>query len=226
MALFFRGRYCATFAMETVLDRLRPTIDDTVERLRDLPFRNDPIAGEKYARITSIMSSAYKRHGRILDQALLERLKDCSRFRVWREDEFKLSHDSLREFRIHQRIEKCSRIELEYGDRESAIPIDILVYDDRAKTLRSYNIKRGNGSYDGGKRRIIQSGLLRTNMLLMDYGRKAGLQPREVSARIVFYYGLLSIPKPLSIAGPELDEHFDFPVIESVERVNSYFKER
>jgi hypothetical protein len=210
--------------MDTVLDRLKPALDATIARLRELPFRPDPIAGDRYSRITSIMSSAYKRHGQILDQALLERLKDCSRLRVWREDEFKLSHDSLREVRINQRIEQCLRVQLPYGERERAIPVDILVYDQRSHTLRSYNVKRGNGSYDGGKRRIIQADLLRTDMLLMDYGRKIGLDPREAEAKIIFYYGLLSIPKPLSLSGTELDDHFDFPVMDAIENVNSYFR--
>jgi hypothetical protein len=172
------------------------------------------------------MSSAYKRHGHILDQALLERLKDCSRFRVWREDEFKLSHDSLKELHVHQRIEKCLRIELEYGDRESSTPVDILVFDETNNSLRSYNVKRGNGSYDGSKRRVIQASLLRTNMLLFDYGRKAGFPVASSNARIIFYYGLLSLPKPLALSGNELDTHFSFPVVESIEQVNSYFKER
>lgn len=212
--------------METVLDRLKPLVDTTIDRLRDVPFRADPVAGERYSRITSIMSSAYKRHGQILDRALLERLKDCSRFRVWREDEFKLSHDSLKELRTHERIEKCLRIELEYGDRESSTPVDILVFDRTDNSLRSYNVKRGNGSYDGSKRRVIQANLLRTNMLLSDYGRKAGLSIASSSARIIFYYGILSLPKPLALSGKELDAHFSFPVVESIEQVNSYFKER
>lgn len=212
--------------MSLVLERLQPIIDATIEQLRDLSFRADPIAGERYSRITSIMSSAYKRHGKIIDRALLESLKDCPRFRVWREDEFRLSHESLRELRIHQRIEKCISIELEYGDCEKTIPIDILVFDERNDSLRSYNVKRGNGAYDGGKRRIIQDDLLRTNMLLLDYGRKIGLSPREVSSNIIFYYGLFSIPRPLSLSGYELDVHFSFPVVTAVEEVNAYFKER
>ncbi len=199
-------------------------IDSTIDSLRDLTFREDPIGGTRYSRITSVMSSAYKRHGKILDLALTERLKDCSRFRVWRNDEFKLSHDSLRALQTHQRVEKCLQIALEYGDRERAIPIDIIVYDQDSMTLRSYNMKRGNGSYDGGKRRTILAELLRTNMLLLDYGHKSGLAPHHAEARIIFYYGLLSIPKPLSLAGSDLDEHFDFPVMECMERVNAYFK--
>jgi hypothetical protein len=172
------------------------------------------------------MSSAYKRHGQILDRALLERLKECSHLRVWRNDDFKLSQESLDQLRTHERIEKCMRIDLEYGNRQRTICVDILVFNERSSTLRSYNVKRGNGSYDGGKRRAIQGDLLRTNMLLLDYGRKLGLSPQSSQAYIIFYYGLLSIPKPLSLSGNELDKHFDFPVVESVERVNAYFKER
>ena len=61
--------------------------------------------------------------------------------------------------------------------------------------MTSYNVKRGNGSYDGGKRRLIEGDLLRTHMLLKDYGRKMGIAASAARARIIFYYGLLSIPK-------------------------------
>lgn len=53
---------------------------------------------------------------------------------------------------------------------------------------------------------------------LLDYGRKAGLDPSSTQAHIIFYYGLLSLPRPLAVAGKDLDEHFDFPVIEAIEQ--------
>src|SRR5262249_29850137 len=114
--------------------------------------------------------------------------------------------------------------QLEYGDRERTIPVDIIVFDTESGSLTSYNVKRGNGSYDGGKRRIIQGDLLRTHMLLMGYGRKMGLTPSSAQSRIIFYYGLLSIPKPLALTGSELDEHFAFPVVAAIEEVNAYFR--
>lgn len=210
--------------LESLLERLRPVIDDTIEKLRHTTFREDPIAGRKYSRATSIISSAYKRHGQILEKALLERLKDCARLQVWREDDFKLSHESLTELRIHGRIEKCLRIQLEYGERERAIPVDMLVFDVETGVLTSYNVKRGNGSYDAGKRRIILEDLLRTHMLLADYGAKAGRSPAKAHAHIIFYYGVRSLPEPLSIVGDELDAHFGFPVVEAIEYVNDYFR--
>jgi hypothetical protein len=205
------------------LERLRPVVDETIEKLGSAHFREDPIGGRKYSRATSIISSAYKRHGAILDRALLERLKDCARLRVWAEDDFKLSHDSLREVRIAERVGPLLRTRLPYGDRERSIRVDILVYDEEIGSLNTYNVKRGNGAYDGGKRRIIQDELLRTHMLLEDYGRTIGLSVRAIHAHIVFYYGLMSLPSPLAISGDELDDHFRFPVREAIEQVNRYF---
>ncbi|MER9435285.1 hypothetical protein NKJ04_10055 [Mesorhizobium sp. M0618] len=211
---------------DNYLGRLRPFVDDTIEKLGSASFREDPIAGRKYSRATSIISSAYKRHGAILDRALLERLKDCARLRVWTEDDFKLSHESLQRVRMSERIEPLLATALPYGDRERAIRVDIIVFDEERGALTSYNVKRGNGSYDGGKRRMFQEDLVRTHMLLPDYGKTLGLIPTETHSHIVFYYGLLSLPAPLAIAGKDLDSHFNFPVVEAIECVNSYFVDR
>lgn len=208
------------------LERLRPFVDDTIEKLGSASFREDPIAGHKYSRATSIISSAYKRHGAILEMALLERLKECARLRVWTEDDFKLSHELLNRVRVSERIDPLLVTDLPYGERERSIRVDIIVYDEEDELLRSYNVKRGNGSYDGGKRRMIQEDLVRTDMLLTDYGRVRGLAPASSHAHIVFYYGLLSIQAPLAIAGKDLDKHFKFSVMDAIERVNSYFVQR
>jgi hypothetical protein len=63
-------------------------------------------------------------------------------------------------------------------------------------------------------------------MLLSGYGRTLGLTPTDTHAHIVFYYGLLSLPAPLALAGSDLDSHFKFPVIEAIESVNRYFVDR
>lgn len=208
------------------MERLIPLVDDTIEKLGQTKFREDPIGGRKYSRATSIISSSYKRHGQILGEAILERLKECSRFQTWREDAFKLSSESLRELRAHEVLERCLTIKLPYGEAERTIPIDVIVFDKEARTLRSYNVKRGNGSYDAGKRRIITGELLRTNMLLLNYGRSMGVDPSKAEARIVFYYGLRSVAEPLSLVGDDLNEHFGFPVLEAVEAINEYFREK
>lgn len=113
-----------------------------------------------------------------------------------------------------------------YGDRERSVRVDILVFDEARGSLNAYNVKRGNGSYDGGKRRIIYEELVRTQMLLAAYGRRIGLAPRTSHAHIIFYYGLLSLPPPIAIPGDDLDKHFQFSVREAIELVNAYFVAR
>jgi hypothetical protein len=56
------------------MERVAPVVDETIAALARTKFVLDPVAGEKYSRATSIVSSAYKRHGRILETAFFESL--------------------------------------------------------------------------------------------------------------------------------------------------------
>jgi hypothetical protein len=49
--------------MGAVLDLLKTEIEKTVIRLDSKRFDPDPISGQHFSKITSVMSSAYKRHG-------------------------------------------------------------------------------------------------------------------------------------------------------------------
>jgi hypothetical protein len=49
---------------------------------------------------------------------------------------------------------------------------------------------------------------------------------KEGFSHIIFYYGKCSIPKPFSITGSEMDQHFSWPVFEQVDDVNKYFQAR
>jgi hypothetical protein len=59
--------------MSSVLEVMKPEIESTIKRLDLKHFEPDPIAGPHFSKITSVMSSAYKRHGYILERAILER---------------------------------------------------------------------------------------------------------------------------------------------------------
>src|ERR1700752_865619 len=73
------------------LTRVAPVVDETIKALSRAAFLEDPIAGSKYSRATSIISSAYKRHGRILEAAVRESLRESNRHQVWQEDAFRVS---------------------------------------------------------------------------------------------------------------------------------------
>lgn len=212
--------------LDLFLGRMNPILDVTLERLAQKKFRPDPIGGNRYSRITSIMSSAYKRHGQILGRALLERLKDCGRFQVWTEERFHLSHRSNEALARGLPPVSYRAIDLPYGEAERVIPIDLLVYEPALKRLRTYNVSRGNGAYDAGKKRLVVGEMLRTQMHLRDHARGLGLKVETAEAFVVSYYGLRAAPAPFSLIAEELDDHFQFPVHAAIEALNAEFKAR
>src|SRR5579864_8668397 len=174
------------------MDRLTPIIDATIHSLASKKFIEDPIAGARLSRSTSIISSAYKRHGRILETALVESLRDSNRHRVWQEDLFRVSRaaDALVS---SQSDEESRHSALPYGDKIRTVQIDMIAFDEADRTIRSYEVKRGNGQFDAGKIRSIKRDLLCTQVLLKSYGDVAKVTPVAAEARIIFYYGMRSI---------------------------------
>jgi hypothetical protein len=105
---------------------------------------------------------------------------------------------------------------------------DLVVYDKVAKSISSYEVKRGSGLHDSGKRRSILRDTLCTQILLQSYGTipDLGLQPSSAHSYVIFYYGMCSIEKPLSLTKEELNDHFNFAVTSQVDLVNAYFERR
>ena len=207
------------------MERIKPVLDETIGALAKTKFIEDPVAGDRYSRATSIISSAYKRHGRILEAAIREGLRDSNRHRVWHEDRFRVSRaaDALAS---SQTPDECSKSTLPYGEGLRTLLVDMIAFDNVDRTIRAYEVKRGNGQFDAGKVRSIRRDLMCVQVLLKSYGDLASLQPAAAQARIIFYYGVRSLPPPWSLVKGDLDDHFGFPLVEKVEQANAYFRER
>ncbi len=207
------------------LGTVKPLVDNTIVALSKVDFRDDPIAGRKYARATSIVSSAYKRHGKIIERALYERLRQNNRLSVWTDDNFNVSPAAEHTFSTSSHTD-CLVSELPYGQSKRKLQIDLMVFDEVSGELSAYEVKRGNGNFDSGKIRSVMRDLLCTHMLLKSYGKARGHAVETAEAKIIFYYGVRSIPKPYSLVREELDEHFQFPIADAIEEVNGYFRDR
>lgn len=209
--------------MAGFMERVAPVVDDTIRALSHTKFITDPIAGTKYSRATSIVSSAYKRHGRILETALRESLRESNRLRVWQEDCFRVSRaaDALVDTQSEQ---ECLKSALPYGEGIRALQVDVIAFDEADNIIRAYEVKRGNGQFDAGKIRSIRRDLKCVQVLLKSYGEISKFVPTGAESKIIFYYGIRSIPRPWSLVGTELDAHFGFPVKERVEQANEYFR--
>ena len=207
------------------LDRVKPVVDQTISTLASARFAIDPIAGAKYSRLTSVVSSAYKRHGTILELALRESLRESNRHRVWREEAFRVSR-AADQLIGQQEAAAYDATLLPYGEGARTLQIDMMVFDSADQTLRAYEIKRGFGQFDAGKIRSIKRDLMVTQMLLKSYGQTFNVSAERAEARIIFYYGRRSIPRPYSLIVTDLNDHFGFPVYDLVEQANAYFQQQ
>ena len=213
--------------MGAVLDLLTPDIEKTIQRLDAKQFTPDPIAGKHFSKIASIMSSAYKRHGYILERAILEALKQCPHFEVWRDNQFHIppAVDHIVDGSISQPT-KLIGTDYPYSPEGPTLQVDVLVFNKGTGSLKAYEVKRGTGLHDSRKRHQMLKDVLALQVLSKSYGKQRDLDVKEAFSHVIFCYGKCSIPKPFAITGVELDEHFGWPVQEAVEEVNLYFQKR
>ena len=214
--------------MSTLAELIAPEIDRTIEGLRRKQFNPDPISGKHYSKIASVISSAGKRHGYILQRAILEQLKTCPRFEVWDDKAFQVTPTA--EHIVDTMVgtpERAIQTSTDYSPQgHRALQVDAIVYDREKKTLSAYEIKRGAGLHDSGKRRSILRDVLCIQVLLKSYGAHKSLEVAEAVSRVIFYYGKCSIKKPFCLIANELDDHFEWPVEEAVNRLNEYYRQR
>ena len=122
-------------------------VDATIHRLEAKEFVTDPVVETRYGRITSIVSSAYKRHGAIIEKAFEAALKQCPHLTVWAEADFRVSAaaERLADNDVTAFGSSLSYLKNTY---ERILQVDLLVFDSRNRRLGSYECKRGFGYHD------------------------------------------------------------------------------
>jgi hypothetical protein len=209
----------------SILEKLKPSVDATIASLDSARFTKDPVAGEYFSKIVSVMSSAYKRHGTILETAILEALKTNGDLEVWRDDAFPVSQSAGQMVKATLRDPTpLMAVHLPQETPVRTLQVDALVFNKVTKSLTAYEVKRGNGLHDAGKKRSMMDDILCTQVLLSSYGQAKGYTPEAVQSRIIFYYGKCSIGAPWALKGDDLDQHFGFQLHHLVEEVNDYYR--
>lgn len=211
-----------------LLDTMRPAVDATIDRLGKTTFCCDPLMGEEYSRITSVVSSAYKRHGQILETAILECLKGYDRFEVWNDPALPISRaaDALAGTYMTNPAAALTANIAHGGDSDRTLQVDLLVHDKQLGSVSSYEVKRGAGTHDAGKKRSMLRDLICTQVVLKSYGEERLQVPCETArSHIIVYYGAESFG-PFTLTRDDLDDHFGVPIIQQVEEVNAYYRGR
>lgn len=218
--------------MGDILPSIDVLIEKTIRELSEKSFPKDPLGLGKYSAITSIISSAYKRHGFILEQTILEQMKSCPWLEVWEDKEFHVGDaadqlvGAIDTHQIPEAWKHTVGADLPDIEGKRKLQVDLIVFDSRTDEIASYEVKRGNGYHDAGKRRSMLRDLLCQEVQLIEYAKTRGLAARNRKVRIIFYYGKRSLPEPYSLTKEDLDEHFGWPIVEAVDEVNYLFKLR
>lgn len=155
-----------------LVETLKPEIEKTINSLNKKKFSPDPIAGSHFSKIVSVMSSAYKRHGYIIERAILEQLKRNPDFEAWRDDAFMIS--PMADQIVSTGLAKPSTLtgtETAYQQGQRTLQVDAIVFNRRTGHISAYEIKRGAGSHDAGKRRQMLRDVLCVQVLLRSYGQ-------------------------------------------------------
>lgn len=208
-----------------LLDPVFRKVDATINRLARKQFAADPLVGERYGRITSIVSSAYKRHGAIIEQALLAALTSANHLQVWFDPLFRVSPEADM---LAGSDASTAGTSLRYGAENftRTLQVDVFVYNRETSLLGAYECKRGFGYHDSGKKRSMLRDLRCLQMLLRSYGEGRGLSADAAEAHIIFYYGQCSIGRLWALTRADLDEHFQAPIATQIEQVNAYFGDK
>src|SRR4051794_30524404 len=164
-------------------------VDLTIGRLSKSKFTTDPIVGARYSAITSIVSSAYKRHGKIIEQALVATLRSAPHLTVWDDPLFCVSEAAER---LASGETTALGASLPYGTGSAVrtLQVDLLVYNTATRRLGAYESKRGAGVHDSGKIRSMLRDMRCLRMLIRSYGEQRSLAVGHTDARMIFYYGL------------------------------------
>lgn len=206
---------------------MKPDVEKTITALSERKFEPDPLAGQHFSRIVSLMSSAYKRHGNILEAAIRAQLATNDEFEVWTDPDFKVSQPA-KNVAVKMPSDSYGPVskQVKYGREDGTFQVDVLVWNKSEKSLKTYEIKRAHGNHDSGKKRSMRQEALTTEALLVDYANKRGLKAKSVRSHVIFYYGKRSLPAPMGIIGDEIDAHFGMSIKAEVEAVNEYFRRR
>ena len=167
-------------------------IEGTIQRLEAKTFLADPIAGPHFSKITSVMSSAYKRHGSILERALLEALEEVPALRGV--ERRAIPRPRTVDHMVNGSIAHGAKLigtDYPYSEGERTLQVDVIVFDKNTGILRAYEIKRGFGMHDSGKQRSMLRDTLGRSSALEELRqgtrsrRQGGVQPHHLLLRAV-----------------------------------------
>ncbi len=182
-------------------------------------FPVDPIVGPDLSRAISIVGSVVKRHGSLIEMGIAGALIASDRFIVLTNVALPLTKGAIQLLDAKNADEDLGRIRLSAdSEAEGIVNVDLVVVDPDARWAGAYEVKRGNGVTEHGKRRPIVRKLKAARLVLASYVKQAGYgSVDEVTSAVIDYFGGSGFDSDLALTREQLDLHFGVPVAATVD---------
>ena len=190
-------------------------------------FPEDPVIGPELSRAVSTLGSVVKRHGGLIELGIAGALIASDRFVVLTNVTLPVTKGAAQLLDAKNSDQALAKIKLSAdSEAEGIVNVDLVVVDPDAKWAGAYEIKRGNGATEHGKRRPIMRKLAAARLVLASYVRQAGYGTMEnVTSGVVDYYGASGFAPELTLSRDQLDAHFGVPVVATVEAMTAALHE-
>ncbi len=190
-------------------------------------FPEDPVIGADLSRALSVLGSTVKRHGGLIELGIAGALIASDRYVVLTNVTLPVTKAAGQLLDAKNSDQALAKIKLSAdSEAEGIVNVDLVVVDPDAKWAGAYEIKRGNGATEHGKRRPIMRKLAAARLVLASYVRQAGYGTMEnVTSGVIDYYGASGFDKNLTLSREHLDAHFDVPVVATVEAMTAALHE-
>jgi hypothetical protein len=141
--------------------KLAAMIRETVDTLQATKFTLDPLVTASASLATSRISSAFKRHGYLLQAALATAISTCPDFQTW--NEVPCAHPLYK----------------------NGLKIDLFVFDKKKRLLEVFEIKRG-GKHDSDAKKGIERRLQAAKDVSAQFCTSHGIQCSAVNANFSY----------------------------------------
>ena len=190
-------------------------------------FPIDPIIGPELSEAISIIGSAVKRHGGLIESAIAGALIASDRFLVFNNVSVPVTKGASQLLTARNSDKDLARIKLAAdSEAEGIVTFDLLAVDPENGWAGAYEIKRGNGATEPGKRRRTMHALRAGKLVLPSYVKLLGYGPVDtVTTMVIDYYGGSGFDPHFTLTREDLDEHFGVPVVKTVDAVTEALRE-
>lgn len=190
-------------------------------------FPVDPIIGPELSRAISTVGSVVKRHGTLIEMGIAGALASSDRFTVLTNVSLPLTKGATQLLDAKNSDDDLGRIKLSAdSEADGIVSLDLVVVDPEVGWAGAYEIKRGNGATEHGKRRPIVRKLRAARLVLASYVKQAGYGSVErVTSAVIDYFGGSGFESEFSLTREQLDQHFGVPVAATVDAMTETVRE-